>query len=266
MQKIIAELIELISDQRLTSADIISWGAPIPSFGDPSTATVATLGLNPSNKEFVDGQNQEIRGAERRFHTLASLGISSWSSISEKHLSLIENSCTEYFLRNPYNNWFKALDAIICGTSTSYYNKLFHAVHLDLIPFATHKKWASLNNNQKRALLEVSSDTLGKIINKTPIRILILNGRTVVENFERIASHKLTAQHMTEWDLNRNGIASVKGISYKGLIKRISNIELETPILALGFNHNIQSSFGVSSKVRSSISDWIGKESIEVIK
>jgi len=266
MRKIILELISLMGDQRLACSDVISWGAPIPSFGDPSVATVATLGLNPSNKEFVDSAHQEIQGNERRFHTLCSLGVGDWSSITDRHLDLIEQSCVEYFLRNPYNAWFKPLDAIISGTSTSYYNKLFHAVHLDLIPFATHTKWAALDSVQKKALIEVSSNTLGEIIKLTPIRVLVLNGRTVVESFERIASVRLTPQYMPDWDLNRNGIASVRGLSYRGFVGKIANIALDKPILVLGFNHNIQSSFGVSLKVRNAIKEWIGKETVEVLK
>lgn len=265
MHEIIKDLINLMNESKIIASDVISWGAPIPSFGDPYAATVATLGLNPSNKEFVDNSNQELQGQQRRFHTLESLDISSWDLISEKHIELIENSCTEYFQRNPYNGWFKSLDSIISGTSASYYNKLFHAVHLDLIPFATNKKWAHLESAHKNALLEESGSILGKIITKTPIRILILNGKTVVDNFEKIANTKLHPQYMPEWNLTRNGVASVRGVSYKGIVTTISDVTLKNPILVLGFNHNIQSSFGVTLLVRNSIRDWITKQSVEAL-
>ena len=63
---------------RLDSADtqraaVIRWGSPVPSFGDLTKSDVATLGLNPSNKEFVDNSGNELSGSERRFHTLKSL-------------------------------------------------------------------------------------------------------------------------------------------------------------------------------------------------
>ena len=265
MRTIIIELIGLLSDQRLLDSDVVSWGAPIPSFGDPSLAAVATLGLNPSNKEFVDNQGQEIQDGGRRFHTLNSLGLERWEQISEGHIELIEESCKEYFSRNPYNAWFKSLDSLISGTSTSYYNKLFHAVHLDLIPFATHTKWAALSGAQKRSLLDISSNTLGRIMRDTPIKVLVLNGKTVVESFEGMIGHKLNMQNFSDWDLKRNNVASVKGFAYQGVVNKISDVKLDNPILVLGFNHNIQSSYGVTSKVRASIRDWIAKQTAEVL-
>lgn len=264
MRTIIIELIDLLSDQRLLASDVVSWGAPVPSFGDPSLAVVATLGLNPSNKEFVNNQDQEIQGDERRFHTLSSLSLEKWDQVSERDIQLIEESCKEYFSRNPYNSWFKSLDLLISGTSTSYYNKLFHAVHLDLIPFATHTKWAALTSTQKRSLLDVSSNTLGRIMRGTPIKVLVLNGKTVVESFEDMVGHKLNVQHVPEWDLKRNNVASVKGFAYQGVVNRISDVDLDNSILVLGFNHNIQSSYGVTSKVRASIRDWISGQTAEV--
>ena len=265
MQEIIKDLIQLMGDSKIADCDIITWGAPIPSFGDPTSAIVATLGLNPSNKEFVDNSNQEIIGDQRRFHTLESLNIQSWDLISETHIEAIEASCTEYFQRNPYNNWFKSLDSIISGTSASYYNKLFHAAHLDLIPFATNSKWANLNSSQKRTLLNACGNALGKIIKNSSIKTLILNGQTVVDNFEKIADTKLHTEHITDWDLSRNGVASVRGISYKGYTTKIFDTELGSPLLVLGFNHNIQSSFGVTTKVKNSIRDWITENSSEAL-
>ncbi|BCG26981.1 hypothetical protein TUM18999_51720 [Pseudomonas tohonis] len=262
MKSIIRELINLLNNDRVISSDAMTWGAPIPSFGAPSIAHIATLGLNPSDKEFLDNSGKEINGELRRFHTLKSLGIVNWEQLTDHHIELIESSCTDYFLRNPYNNWFRSLDSIISGTSASYYNKLFHAVHLDLVPFATNSKWANLKNSQKNTLLELSGNSLGKIITGTPIKIIILNGSTVVENFEKISKTKLVPEYIPDWDLTRAGAPSVKGISYSGVVTNISNIGLDHPILALGFNHNIQSSFGVTLKVRNSIRDWITAQSM----
>ncbi|MCG8911430.1 hypothetical protein [Pseudomonas sp. DP-17] len=249
----------------MKNSDVIRWGAPIPSFGDPSIAQLATLGLNPSDKEYTDNTGIELDNDNRRFHTLHSLGIESWKKITSEQLHLIEKSCTEYFLRNPYNNWFKPLDSIISGTSTSYYNKLFHAVHLDLIPFATQSKWANLKQRQKDTLLKSSEHILGKILKESPIKVIILNGSTVVENFIKITNTRLNIQHIPEWDLSRASSAKVKGIAYRGVVKTVSNISLDSPILALGFNHNIQSSFGVTTKVRKSITDWVTEHSAEVL-
>jgi len=265
MRKIIEELILILRDVSLNDLDVIKWGAPIPFFGDPAIAQLATLGLNPSDKEYTDNSGAELENNNRRFHTLNSLGIESWKKITDDQLSLIEKSCTEYFLRNPYNSWFKPLDSIISGTSASYYNKLFHATHLDLIPFATKTKWANLKQRQKDALLRSSEQILGKILKESPIKVIVLNGRTVVENFIKISNANLEVEQIPDWDLSRSSVAKVKGFAYRGFVKRISNINLDSPILVLGFNHNIQSSFGVTTKVRKSITDWVAKNSAEVI-
>jgi hypothetical protein len=70
----------------LVDTNVIKWGAPVPSFGDLSSSFVATVGLNPSNREFVDDSGQELCDSERRFHTLHSLGLSSWSDVDARHL------------------------------------------------------------------------------------------------------------------------------------------------------------------------------------
>lgn len=86
-----------------------------------------------------------------------------------------------------------------------------------------------------------------------------------MERFEGMIGRKLNMQNVSDWDLKRNNIASVKGFSYQGVINRISDVSLDNPILVLGFNHNIQSSYGVTSKVRASIRDWIAKQTAEVL-
>src|SRR5690349_12868397 len=112
---------------------VIPWSAPVPSFGDLSRSTLATLGLNPSNREFVDIEGRELDGDARRFHTLGSLGLARWSEATRRHRELIAESCCTYFTRNPYDTWFKKLDFLIAGTNASYYDPHSSACHLDLI-------------------------------------------------------------------------------------------------------------------------------------
>ena len=58
------------------ATDMIPWSCPVPAFGDLLNSFVATLGLNPSNREFVDEEGNELEGAARRLHTLRSLSLS----------------------------------------------------------------------------------------------------------------------------------------------------------------------------------------------
>ena len=85
-------------------------------------ARVATLGLNPSNREFVDGNGAELVGDSRQFHTLASLGLSTWDDADANHIDRILTSCCDYFASNPYDRWFRRLDAVVSATGASFYD------------------------------------------------------------------------------------------------------------------------------------------------
>lgn len=95
---ILQKMISLISEQLLHTLDVINWAAPIPYFGDPCKATIATVGLNPSDREFVSSEGTELTDSARRFHTLASLELTSWNELAPAQLESIHTSCTEYFL------------------------------------------------------------------------------------------------------------------------------------------------------------------------
>src|SRR5689334_1163799 len=133
MHTTLATLIDRLDRHRASQLRVIPWSSPVPSFGDLSRATVASLGLNPSNREFVDDDGRELEGDLRRFHTLRSLQLRSWSDIDSDHLRLVTESCREYFFRNPYDRWFRRLDTVISATGASFYNAFFPACHLDLI-------------------------------------------------------------------------------------------------------------------------------------
>ncbi len=247
------------------STKIISWSSPVPSFGDLSCSSVATLGLNPSNREFVDGRGNEIDGSLRRFHTLNSLGLSQWIDADEQQLQLIIESCNSYFQKNPYDGWFKKLNDLISGTKYSYYDSSNSACHLDLIPYATSCKWAGLTIQERAALLELTGDALALLLRDSPVRCLILNGRGVVEGLQLLSGMKFDQEEVPSWLLPRKSGIGVKGYAYKGVLTEISGIRLKRDIKILGFNHNIQSSFGVTMQIRSSIKDWLTYEIKEAL-
>jgi hypothetical protein len=250
------KLIDRFDDPLFAKADIIPWSCPVPSFGDLSSAVVATLGLNPSKREFLDNNGAELDGKSRRLHTLRSLGISRWSQVTTHHVQLIDTCCREYFKQNPYDGWFRALDNLISGTNASYYCESATACHLDLIPYATVCKWTELSPRQRSDLLGLAGDTLGLLLRDARVRVLILNGQSVVSNLERLAKVKFKQSVMPDWTLPRNG-GGVVGVAYTGEVHQIADIRLKRPVQALGFNHNIQSSFGVTSQVKASIRHWI---------
>jgi len=252
-----------LEEGALSGTNVIPWSCPVLSFGDLSRSTVATLGINPSNREFVDSSGKELDGPVRRFHTLTSLGLAAWSQANVKHLQLIIDSCRAYFFKNPYDGWFKKLDRIISGTNASYYHHFNKACHLDLIPYATACKCTDLSRQQRLSLLTAAGDTLGLLLRDSPIRLLVLNGNCVVDQFQTISGTRLQKQAMESWLLPRGSQEGVVGFAYSGKVRDICGIQLEHELLVLGFNHNIQSSFGVTSDVTAAIRHWVSESAKE---
>jgi hypothetical protein len=237
----------------------------VPSFGDVSKSIIATLGVNPSNREFMDESGRELDGPSRRLHTLTSLGLRKWSDVDAKHVTLIAEACREYFSRNPYNVWFRALDHVMSGAGVSYYVGSYRACHLDLIPFATKCKWTDLTIRQRSSLLAVGGDTLAMLLRDSSIRVLILNGQTVVAHLQKVANVEFQRTKMRRWTLPRQSGSGVVGVAFHGTLTQLSGVDLERSIVVLGYNHNLQSSFGVTTFVKKAIAQWVSAEASKVI-
>lgn len=266
MYTTLATLIERLDSGKVADAAVINWGCPIPSFGDLQSSRVATLGLNPSNREFVDVTGNELEGSLRRFHTLRSLGLESWSDADVRDLKQIADACRDYFSGNPYDRWFRKLDRIVCGTGSSFYDSANPACHLDLIPYATECKWTALTVAQRAKLCMVSGDALALLLRDSNIRVLILNGRSVVEQFQDMANVSLHSRPMVGWSLPRSKTSDVPGIAYWGITNELSGIGLSHEVMVLGYNHNIQSSYGVTAEAIAAIGSWIASSVEDVLQ
>ena len=123
-------------DTNLRETEVIYRCSPVLSFGDSEKSQVATVGINPSYREFLDPEGDELQGQERRLHTLASLGIDSWDKADFRHLALIAETGRSYFDSNPYSAWFNRMEYVMAGLNASYYGSPGTACHIDLVPFA----------------------------------------------------------------------------------------------------------------------------------
>ena len=256
----IRKLLEMLASPNLIASDIIPWSSPVPAFGRADRSQLATVGINPSNREFVDQSGNELDGAQRRFHTLHSLDLVNWTDASAGDLHKIADSCSQYFEINPYDRWFKRLDIIIAECGYSYYSAHRPACHLDLVPFATWTKWGVLPSSKKRLLLESFKRTLGRMVRDSPVKVLILNGQSVVQQFQMLTPSHLVSADAPGWELSRRGGSTVRGVSYRANVSYIGGVDLRKRVLVLGYNHNIQSSFGVSTMVIDSIGRWLAQE------
>ena len=64
---------------------------------------------------------------------------------------------------------------------------------------------------------------------------------------------------MADWALPREQKPEVAGFAYRGMVSALSGINLGHEVLVLGYNHNLQSSFGVTNAVICAIRDWISR-------
>jgi hypothetical protein len=242
----------------------IPWASPIVAFGNPVASKVATLGLNPSNLEFVDRFGNQLLEPNNRFESLGSLRARNWSEVAHFGVERIWEACKDYFFRNPYDQWFKRLDRILVETGASYYSRIGEtSCHLDLVPFATTNKWSALPRDHRVKLVELGVPSLARTLCASEIRVLVLNGATVVREFSRLVSaDSFRTQVEPSWSLQGGRVI---GISYVGRISEVAGIPLRRELLVLGFNHNIQSSFGVTSQAVGNIATWIGCQSSGVL-
>lgn len=257
IHQILDGLVKGLSERRISEASVLDWAGPIFSFGDVLKSKVATLGLNPSNLEFLDRNGNELDGSQRRFHTLKSLGINGWQEAQTKHLDLIIERNIRYFEGNPYDSWFKKLDFLISASHLSYYFPLGNACHLDLVPYATALKWSEIKNSERKKLIEFSSNSLGHLLKNSSVDTLVLNGKTVVNSLQLVSQVNFDVEIVPEWTLPRSSSGGIVGYSYKGIVREIGGVRLNRKLKVLGYNHNIQSSFGVTTEVQTSIRNWI---------
>jgi hypothetical protein len=260
MYPAMTNLVDRLDTLHVGREALLPWACPVPFFGDPLRATVATVGINPSNREFLGMNGHELRGADRRLPTLTYFGVDRWGSIHSGHLREIVVACREYFLRRPYTRWFGVLERILQGVGTSYFGARPTACHLDLVPYATAEKWGRLSGTAQTALLRASGDGLGMVLRDSAVQVLILNGRSVVDKFEVLAGVRLSPDEKPSWALPRASVPAIAGLAYTGTIVRVGTVPLPAPVKVLGFNHNLQSSYGVTREVLAEVSGWIAGE------
>ena len=260
MREAVVNFVGRLNSESLLSSGVLDWAAPIPAFGNVSNAHVATVGINPSSLEFTDVAGIELEGHRRRFETLNSLGLESWQDVNASDVEKIVESCEGYFSNNPYDAWFGRLEQVIGRAGFSFYGRSSRACHLDLIPYATSPKWGKLTRRQQVTLLEVARDCLAFVLHRSDVRVLILNGRTVINWFEKMSGTRLSSQTMRDWKLNRANDDGVEGFAFKSSVESLAGIPLGRTVRIIGYNHNLQSSFGVTKAVTAAIGCWIAAE------
>jgi hypothetical protein len=211
---------------------VVPTSTPVISFGALESASVATLGLNPSWHEFLDDGRAELAEKRRRLETLASLGTDRLEIASIDLVARVALACNRYFQTNPYR-WFSQLEPFVRATGASYYNG--SACHLDLVQWATFPVLGELRPAVRRRLLNEDVPFLAEQLTHAKLRLLLLNGKSVVAAFADAFQ-----AHMEE--IERVAATRI-------FLGELSGIRV------VGWSTNIQSSFGVTNALRQAIAE-----------
>jgi hypothetical protein len=177
---------------------IVPYSTPVVSFGNPETSTVATLGINPSSREFLDDGMNLLSGSEKRLVDTEVLGLSrEIESLSAEQAEEVIKGCFGYFEKKPYK-WFSRLQKYVldpAGASfePSAIDGVEGACHLDLVQWATDPVWGDIKDKGiQKTLLESDFEFLRFQLTNYEFKKLFLNGQEVVAQFKRLGLAELT--------------------------------------------------------------------------
>ena len=151
---------------------VVPGSTPVVAFGDPCTARVATLSLNPSHHEFLGKDGCELPEPERRLATHQSLGVCDLKGAPLATITQVLNDCNAYFRRKPYWRWFGQLEPILNACGVSYCDG--SACHLDLVQWATEPTWSDLCCEVQSCLLDADAPFLREQLSNENIKLLLV--------------------------------------------------------------------------------------------
>ncbi len=221
---------------------VVRGSTPVLSFGNAAQAVVATIGINPSLREFLDTNGTELTGDARRFETLASLGTHDLATAPSAVLSRVFDACNGYFSANPYRSWFDQLEPILNHAGASYYDG--SACHLDLVQWATTPVWSKLPKLAREDLMRQDTEFFREQLAANKYRLLLINGNGALKRFEAVMGVPVKA------------VGRITGISAES---RLLEGKLPQGATVVAWSVNLQSSFGVCKQLRSRLADAVGE-------
>ena len=175
-------------------SEIVPGTTPVISFGDFTKAQVATIGINPSTKEFLrGGKNPKlISAAGKRLEDFESLSIRNHLEITEDKAAAVWRGCQDYFQKNPYH-WFNHFAPVLKAVGASF--EAGSATHLDLTQWATKPVWRSLDSRVRDRLLGEDLEFFIWQNSQPNIKIRFINGRTVLNQVNELKLFDLVEEN-----------------------------------------------------------------------
>ena len=218
---------------------------PVVAFGNPMTAKVATVGINPSSREFLDAKGNLLAEDNRRLADYQSLGIKSHTDITPDIAKRVLEESNSYFTRDEsVYQWFEPLQKYVLDPAGVSFRDS-SAAHLDLVQWSTAPVWGAIKDSKARDLL-IQDDIrfLGEMLQAGSYRTLFMNGSTVVRTLEKFG---LVEIEQDGWTPLGKGIK--KSALWKGRV-------LGSNTTCLGWSLNLQH-YQTTEENKRQLSKWI---------
>lgn len=161
------------------SSSVVPGSTPVISFGDFTAASLATVSINPSSREFLQGKRLLPTG-QKRLVDKESLGISLDAPIENHHAEKVWEGCRKYF--SPEGNpldWFSSLNQVLSHVGRKF--DLNNTCHIDLVQSATFPAWGQLSANEQKNFLDADYEFFSYQVSMPNLKYLLVNGRKVYE-------------------------------------------------------------------------------------
>jgi len=218
---------------------------PVVAFGNPLTAKVATIGINPSSREFLDAKGQLLSEANRRLADFRYLGIKSHSEIDETVAKKILEESNSYFKRDDsVYQWFAPLQKYVLEPAKASFRDST-ATHLDLVQWSTDPVWGSIDDsNARNALIKDDIRFLEELLRSSSYQIVFMNGATVVKTLQKFGLVELEQDGWTPL-----GKGTKKSALWKGRI-------VGSGATCLGWSLNLQH-YQTTEANKEALNSWI---------
>lgn len=191
-------LIDRIRRRQPDGLAIVPGSIPVTSFGDPRSARVASVGINPSVNEFCSSKHGKplLVPDKKRFVDRETLALGEHDQPTEEQALRVAESCDRYFDVNPYWSWFSPMQTYVMDPlGVSYEART--AVHLDLVQWATDPVWSLITDASVQSrLVDDDLPFLRALIAQGGYDLIVLNGRTVVETFRRFGMFEIEHEEL----------------------------------------------------------------------
>ncbi len=208
-------IIKYIQKSIPSGLDIVEQSIPICFFGNIETAKVATIGINPAPDAFSSNPTLLER---------STLNTDDKDFLSFENATKVYNSLITYF-EHPegIHSFFKKLEAFISPVFCCHYID-GDMVHLDIVPWATNKKWVKIPQNMKVAFIEEYKNFFVKIIIECDIKTFFVNGKSVKNQLRDVLNLSWTDIKIKTGKNNTTiSIAKFNDITFLALSRFIPN-------------------------------------------